>query len=118
MDALTINVKVSLEETTIQKVAQIFTTCIGGARPAVPSAPAPVEVRSAEPQKPAAPQQPSIDNMTLNKAVKDAQARGVDAPVIRAVFARYGIASSRECAPERRADLLAELQDLKPDMPA
>ncbi len=115
MDPIRINVTVGLEEASIQRVAQILTTCIGGARPAAPSTPAPVEVRPAAPAaKPTPKPEPepeNIDNMTLNQAVKGAQARGVPADAIRAIFARYGIKSSRECPPEKRKALLDELNN-------
>ena len=116
MEGFTINVKVGLEESTIQSLGRIFTTCIGGARPAQPQAPAPVEVRAAAPSQPeapapAAPAPAPIDNMTLMNAVKAAKDKsGVDA--VRALFAQYGIAASRDCPQEKRADLLSDLQRL------
>lgn len=118
----TVHVKVSLEEATLQSIGKIITACVGGAVGAPRPLPPAVEARPAAPAvetpKPEAPKAPEIDNMTLNKAVKDAQGRGVEADVIRGVFARYGIKSSRECAPDKRPGLLAELNDLKADMPA
>ena len=111
--SFTINVKVSLEEATIQSIGRIFTACVGGARPTPPPTPAPVQTRAAAPAP--APKAETIDNMTLNQAVKAAQARGVEADAIRAVFNKYGIKSSRECPPERRQALLDELNGLKSD---
>lgn len=120
-----VNVTVSLEEATIQSIGRIFTACVGGARPTPPPTPAPVQTRAAAPAPaptpapapaPApAPKAETIDNMTLNQAVKAAQARGVEADAIRAVFNKYGIKSSRECPSERRQALLDELNGLKSD---
>ena len=116
MEGFTINVKVGLEESTIQRLGQIFTTCIGGARPAQPPVPAPVEVRTApQPAAPApAPEAPApaaVDNMTLMNAVKAAKDKsGIDA--VRALFAKYGIQASRDCPAEKRPDLLSELNAL------
>lgn len=123
-----VNVKVSLEEASLNHLGKIFTACIGGAARPAPSVPAPVEVRPVAPSvpkpaaspapQPEAPKAPEIDNMTLNKAVKAAQGRGVEADVIRGIFSKFGITSSRECPAERRQDLLDQLNELKPDMPA
>ena len=116
MEGFTINVKVGLEESTIQSLGRIFTTCIGGARPAQPQAPAPVEVRTApQPAAPApvpeAPAPAAVDNMTLMNAVKAAKDKsGIDA--VRALFAKYGIQASRDCPAEKRPDLLSELNAL------
>ena len=120
-----LHVKVSLEEATIQSIGKLFTACLGGAQSAPKPLPATVETRPAAPAsrpelpaKPAEePKAPEIDNMTLNKAVKDAQGRGVEADVIRGVFAKYGIKSSRDCPGDKRAALLSELNALQPDMP-
>ena len=142
-----LHVKVSLEEATIQSIGKLFTACLGGAQSAPKPLPTTVETRPAMgprpavPEKPAgtksedqvgtksedqvgtksesapAPKAPEIDNMTLNKAVKDAQGRGVEADVIRGVFAKYGIKSSRDCPADKRAALLSELNALQPDMP-
>lgn len=121
MEGFTINVKVGLEESTIQRLGQIFTTCIGGARPGVPPKPTAAEIRETDPKAVAAPTEapkaPEIDNMTLNTAVKAAQGRGVEADAIRAVFAKYGIKSSRECPADKRPALLAELNAMQPDLP-
>ena len=113
--SFTINVKVSLEEATIQYIGRIFTACVGGARPTPPPTPAPVQTRAAAPAPAPAPKAEAIDNMTLNQAVKAAQARGVEADAIRAVFNKYGIKSSRECPSERRQALLDEINGLKSD---
>jgi len=120
-----LHVKVSLEEATIQSIGKLFTACLGGAQSAPKPLPPTVETRPAAPAsrpelpaKPAEePKAPEIDNMTLNKAVKDAQGRGVEADVIRGVFAKYGIKSSRDCPADKRAALLSELNALQPDMP-
>lgn len=120
-----LHVKVSLEEATIQSIGKLFTACLGGAQSAPKPLPTTVETRPAAPAsrpelpaKPAEePKAPEIDNMTLNKAVKDAQGRGVEADVIRGVFAKYGIKSSRDCPADKRAALLSELNALQPDMP-
>lgn len=116
MEPLRINVEIGLQESTIQRLGQIMTACIGGARPAQPAVPAPVEARTApKPEPPApAPEAPAaapIDNMTLMSATKTAKEKsGPDA--VREVFKRFGIAASRDCPQERRADLLSELKAL------
>lgn len=125
MDPIVINVKVGLEEATIQKIREIFAPRPAGIearpaqgpRPAVPAKPQ-EEPKPESAPAPAAPKAPEIDNMTLNTAVKAAQGRGVEADAIRAVFARYGIKSSRECPAEKRSALLAELSAMQPDLPA
>lgn len=112
-----VNVEVGLKEATIQRLAAIF-----GApqtrpmqAPAAPVLP-PKPKEDPKPEPAPEPKAPEIDNLTLNKAVKDAQARGIDAEVIRGVFTKYGIKSSRDCPTDKRAALLAELNDLD-DLP-
>jgi len=116
-----INVKVSLEEATIQRIREIL----------VPR-PAGIEARPAQGPRPAVPEKPqaaaepapksapapaaeapvaAIDNMVLMNAVKDAKERG-KADGIRALFAQYGIASSRDCPQDKRQDLLTALNAL------
>lgn len=116
-----INVKVSLEEATIQRIreflvprpAGIEARPAQGPRPAVPekpqaaAEPAPKSAPAPAPEEPVAP----IDNMVLMNAVKDAKERG-KADGIRALFAQYGIASSRDCPQEKRKDLLTALNAL------
>lgn len=114
-----VNVKVSLEEATFQKIAQLLGGRPAGveARPAMGPRPA-VPEKSAESPKPEsapAPEAPAaeapIDNMVLMNATKAAKERG-QADAIRALFAKYGIASSRECPQDKRAELLRELNAL------
>lgn len=116
-----INVKVSLEEATIQRICEfivprpagIEARPAQGPRPAVPEKPQ----AAAEPAPKSAPapaaEEPvaTIDNMVLMNAVKDAKERG-KADGIRALFAQYGIASSRDCPQDKRQDLLTALNAL------
>lgn len=124
---VTVNVEVSLKEATLQSLGKLFTACLGGAPGAPKPLPPTVETRPAapaprpevpKPQPAPEPKAPEIDNMTLNKAVKDAQARGVEADVIRGVFAKYGIDKSRDCPTDKRSSLLSDLNALQPDLPA
>lgn len=114
-----VNVKVSLEEATFQKIAQLL-----GGRPAGVEARPAMGPRPAAPEKPAetpkpesapAPEAPAaeapIDNMVLMNATKAAKDRG-QADAIRALFAKYGIASSRECPQDKRKALLSDLNAL------
>lgn len=116
-----VNVTVSLEEATIQKIREIFAPRPAGIearpaqgpRPAVPekhqaaAEPAPKSAPAPAAEAPAAP----VDNMVLMNAVKAAKERGkVDA--IRELFAKYGIASSRDCPQDKRKALLDELNAL------
>ena len=116
-----INVKVSLEEATIQRIREILVPRPAGIearpaqgpRPAVPekpqaaAEPAPTSAPAPAAEEPTAP----IDNMDLMNAVKDAKERG-KADAIRALFAQYGIASSRDCPQDKRQDLLTALNAL------
>ena len=116
-----INVKVSLEEATIQRIREILVPRPAGIearpaqgpRPAVPekpqaaAEPAPKSAPAPAAEEPTAP----IDNMVLMNAVKDAKERG-NADAIRALFAQYGIASSRDCPQDKRQDLLTALNAL------
>lgn len=116
-----INVKVSLEEATIQRIREILVPRPAGIearpaqgpRPAVPEKPQ----AAAEPAPKSAPapaaEEPvaAIDNMVLMNAVKDAKERG-KTDGIRALFAQYGIASSRDCPQDKRQDLLTALNAL------
>ena len=115
-----INVKVSLEEATIQRIreflvprpAGIEARPAQGPRPTVPekpqaAEPAPKSAPAPAAEEPVAP----IDNMVLMNAVKDAKERG-KADGIRALFAQYGIASSRDCPQDKRKDLLTALNAL------
>ena len=114
-----VNVRVSLEEATFQKIAQLLggrpagveARPAMGPRPAVPEKPVETKPESAPaPQAPAA-SDAAIDNMVLMNATKAAKERG-QADAIRALFAKYGIASSRECPQDKRAELLRELNAL------
>ena len=116
-----VNVTVSLEEATLQKIASIFNRPAGvetrpahQARPARPAKPAAEEVKpeSAPAAKASAPEaaQP-IDNMVLMNAVKTAKDAG-KTDAIRELFAKYGIASSRDCPQDKRRELLADLNAL------
>ena len=109
MDPIKINVEVSIKDDSLQALKNIFTTCIGGAAPVRPALPPKPEAPKVE-EKPA--EAPAIDNMTLNAEVKGAQARGVDKAVIRGLFDKYGIGSSRECPNDKRPALLADLKAL------
>ena len=116
-----VNVKVSLEEATIQRIREILAPRPAGIearpaqgpRPAVPekpqaaAEPAPKSAPAPAAEEPVAP----IDNMVLMNAVKDAKERG-KADGIRALFAQYGIASSRDCPQDKRKDLLTALNAL------
>lgn len=114
-----VNVKVSLEEATFQKIAQLLggrpagveARPAMGPRPAVPEKPA----ESPKPESAPAPEAPAaeapIDNMVLMNATKAAKDRG-QADAIRALFAKYGIASSRECPQDKRKALLSDLNAL------
>ncbi len=112
MEPLRINVEIGLQESTLQRLGQIVTACIGGARPAVPPTPKPVEIRAAAPApapKPEAPAAAPIGNITLMNAVKAAKDKsGPDA--VRAIFATFGIAASRDCPEDRRPELLEKLK--------
>lgn len=116
-----VNVKVSLEEATFQKIAQLLggrpagveARPAMGPRPAVPEKPAGTKSEDqvgTKPESAPAPEAP-IDNMVLMNATKAAKDRG-QADAIRALFAKYGIASSRECPQDKRAELLRELNAL------
>jgi hypothetical protein len=114
-----VNVRVSLEEATFQKIAQLLggrpagveARPAMGPRPAVPEKPA----ESPKPESAPAPEAPAaeapIDNMVLMNATKAAKDRG-QADAIRALFAKYGIASSRECPQDKRKALLSDLNAL------
>ena len=109
-----VNVRVSLEEATFQKIAQLLggrpagveARPAMGPRPAVPEKPA----ESPKPESSPVPEAP-IDNMVLMNATKAAKERG-QADAIRALFAKYGIASSRECPQDKRKALLSDLNAL------
>lgn len=107
---LNVNVKVGLEEATIQKIATIFAPRPAGieARPAQGPRPSVPEKPQAEPAPEA---EEPVDNMTLMNAVKAAKDAG-KADAIRELFAKYGIASSRDCPQEKRRDLLKDLNSL------
>lgn len=109
-----VNVKVSLEEATIQKIAAIFSPRPEGVavRPALGPRPAAPEKPAEAPKPESAPEPVApIDNMVLMNAVKDAKDRG-KADDIRALFGKYGIASSRDCPQDQRKALLGELNAL------
>ena len=112
MNPIKINVEVSFQEASLQALKNIFTTCIGGAAPVRPTLPPKPEAPKVEEKPAEAPEAPAIDNMTLNAEVKGAQARGVDKAVIRGLFDKYGIGSSRECPNDKRPALLADLKAL------
>lgn len=114
MEPIKIHVEVGLKEDTIQSLGKVFSACIGGLAPARPDLPAKPAVEAKPNEAPAVPaaETAAIDNMTLNAEVKAAQARGVDKAVIKGVFAKYGIASSRDCPDDKRPGLLADLRSL------
>ena len=128
-----VNVKVSLEEATIQRIREIFAPRLAGIearpaqgpRPAVPEKPREAAkpgagnattspenaTTSGENATTSAPAAAPINNMTLMNAVKAAKDKsGPDA--VRAIFATFGIAASRDCPEERRAELLEKLKSI------
>ena len=115
-----VNVKVSLEEATIQRIREIFAPRPAGIearpaqgpRPAVPEKPREAaKPESAPAPAPEAPAAAPIDNMTLMNAVKAAKDKsGPDA--VRAIFATFGIAASRDCPEDRRPELLEKLKSI------
>lgn len=122
-----VNVTVSLEEATIQKIREIFAPRPAGieARPALGPRPA-VPEKTKDETKPAsapapapeAPKAAEVDNMALNAAVKAAQGRGVEPDAIRTAIRSFGIQYCRECPADKRPALLEALNALQPDLPA
>lgn len=119
-----VNVTVSLEEATIQRIREIFAPRPAGieARPALgprPSVPEkPQEKPKETPEAAPAPETPEVDNMALNAAVKAAQGRGVEPDAIRTAIHAFGIQFCRECPADKRPALLEALNALQPDLPA
>ena len=122
-----VNVRVSLEEATIQRILGILAPRPAGieARPALGPRPAVPEKPTQEPKpesapapEPEAPKAAEIDNMALNAAVKAAQGRGVEPDAIRTAIRAFGIQFCRECPADKRAALLDALNALQPDLPA
>ena len=127
---INVNVTVSLEEATIQRIREIFAPRPAGIearpaqgpRPAVPEKPKeepkPESAPAPAPEAPKATEVQAVDNMALNSAVKAAQGRGVEADVIRTAIRSFGIQYCRECPAKKRPELLAALNALQPDLPA
>jgi len=110
----TINVKVSLEEATLQRLGQIMTACVGGARPAMPPKPEPVQIR-AEAPKPEAPAEPAkaeVSVVQLNGAVVNAMGRGVSQDTLKALLAQEGLSKFSECPADKRSALLDKVNAL------
>lgn len=120
MNEFTIHVKVSLEEASLSALGRVLTASVGGARPERPAVPAPVEIRQApDPNTTTTASQElpvqsstTVDNMTLNTAVKAAQERGASREEVIAVFDRYGIKAARYCPEDKRPGLLSDLNAL------
>lgn len=122
-----VNVTVSLEEATIQRISEIFAPRPAGIearpalgpRPAVPEKPKDeAKPASAPAPAPEAPKAAEVDNMALNAAVKAAQGRGVEPDAIRTAIRSFGIQYCRECPADKRPALLEALNALQPDLPA
>ena len=146
METIKIQVEIGFKEATLQVLDQMLRSihrtadqAINAAQanesqaaksdpaPAPATAPAPAPV----PAEPAAQGASTIDNMTLNKAVKDAKDRIIEAhksahgdsfdegtaaqdakALILNVFSQFDIAASRDCPADKRAELLKSLNDL------
>lgn len=83
--------------------------------PAPETAPTPAseaKAPQAAPEAPAAAEEKEITDADLRQATKAAKDR-IDANTVRAVFKEFEIKSSNECPQERRAELLAALENLK-----
>lgn len=87
---------------------------VGSGEDDLPPDDAPAPAAAPAPEAPKAPAAPAreIANTELFAAVKDAQKRGAAAPAIREIFDEFSIASSRDCPPARRPELLARLNAL------
>lgn len=145
METIKIQVEISFKEATLQVLDQMLRslhktadkainvaparTAEADSAPATKSEPAPAPAPA--PSEPAAQSASTIDNMTLNKAVKDAKDRIIEAhksahgdsfdegaaaqdakALILNVFSQFDIAASRDCPADKRAELLKSLNDL------
>ena len=119
----TINVKVSLEEATLQKIAQLL-----GGRPAG------VEARPAAGHRPAVPERldgtksgaqvgaksdptpepakAEVSVVQLNGAVVNAMGRGVSQDTLKALLAQEGLSKFSECPADKRSALLDKVNAL------
>lgn len=145
METIKIQVEIGFKEATLQILNQMLSSlCKAGDKaPDKTVAPAtkevattteksdPAPVPTPAPAEPAAQGTSTIDNMTLNKAVKDAKDRIIEAhksahgdsfdegaaaqdakALILNVFSQFDIAASRDCPADKRAELLKSLNDL------
>lgn len=147
METIKIQVEIGFKEATLQVLDQMLRsihktadkaineapTQAAGANEAqaAKSDPAPAPAPTPAPAEPAAQGASTIDNMTLNKAVKDAKDRIIEAhksahgdsfdegaaaqdakDLILNVFSQFDIAASRDCPADKRAALLKSLNDL------
>lgn len=147
METIKIQVEIGFKEATLQVLDQMLRsihktadkaineapTQAAGANEAqaAKSDPAPAPAPTPAPAEPAAQGASTIDNMTLNKAIKDAKDRIIEAhksahgdsfdegaaaqdakALILNVFSQFDIAASRDCPADKRAALLKSLNDL------
>ena len=84
---------------------------VGSDEDDLPPDDAPAPAAAPAPEAPKAPAR-EIANTELFAAVKAAQKRGAAAPAIREIFDEFSIASSRDCPPARRPELLERLNNL------
>jgi len=137
MEAVKINIEVSLQEATLTILKQIADTlCAANIVKSNPEAaadlcnqlekretekkPAPAKNVAAVPEDkaPAAPapskSDDEITDAQLRQAVKACKDRVPVSEIRNSIFAKYGIESSVECPPARRAELLSDLQNYQP----
>ena len=145
METIKIQVEIGFKEATLQALDQMLRSIHKTADKAINAAPAQAaganEAQAAKSDpapapapalaEPAAQGASTIDNMTLNKAVKDAKDRIIEAhksahgdsfdegaaaqdakALILNVFSQFDIAASRDCPADKRAALLKSLNDL------
>ena len=145
METIKIQVEIGFKEATLQALDQMLRSIHKTAGKALNEAQAqtaganetqaaksdPAPAPAPVPAEPAAQGASTIDNMTLNKAVKDAKDRIIEAhksahgdsfdegaaaqdakALILNVFSQFDIAASRDCPADKRAALLKSLNDL------
>lgn len=145
METIKIQVEIGFKEAALQVLEQMLRSIHKTADKAVNAVPAQTaganEAKAAKsetapapapaPSEPAAQGASTIDNMTLNKAVKDAKDRIIEAhksahgdsfdegvaaqdakALILNVFSQFDIAASRDCPADKRAALLKSLNEL------
>lgn len=147
METIKIQVEIGFKEATLQVLDQMLRsihktvdkainvapaqTAGENEAKAAKSEPAPAPAPATASAEPAAQGASTIDNMTLNKAVKDAKDRIIEAhksahgdsfdegaaaqdakALILNVFSQFDIAASRDCPADKRAELLKSLNDL------